>query len=143
MGVGTIKNGIFAGRDLLDKVGVVIKFKPWQVTKMATFATKALPLVGAAVNVVSNIVENVTAQEKNKKFEKTKDEIKDAINDTFHDIYDMLNSDDKHIDDFAPQYRVLEQQVNQDKNDIEDQKMYLKIFSEWKKHYIDVDFTEI
>lgn len=143
LGVSTIKTGIFAGRDLLGKVGVVIKFKPWQVTKMATFATKALPVVGAAIDVVSNIVENATSQERSKKFEETKNDIKDAINDTFREIYDTLNSDDKYIDDFAPQYRVLEQQVNQDKSDIEEQKMYLKKFAEWKKHYSDVDFTEI
>lgn len=143
LGVSTIKNGIFAGRELLGKIGVVIKFKPWQVTKMATFATKALPVIGAGIDVVANIVENVTAQERNRKFENTKDEIKDAINDTFHEICDKLNSDEQYIDDFAPQYRVLEQQVNQDQSDIEEQKLYLKKFAEWKKHFIEADFTEI
>ena len=72
IGIGTFKNAIFAGRDLLGKLGIVIKFKPWQVTKMATFATKALPVVGAAIDVVSNIVENISAQERNNKFEKNK-----------------------------------------------------------------------
>lgn len=143
LGVSTIKNGIFAGRELLGKMGVVIKFKPWQVTKMATFATKALPVVGAAIDIVSNIVENVATQERNRKFEKTKNDIKDAINDTFHEIYNMLNSDEQYIDDFAPQYRVLEQQVNQDQSDIEEQKLYLKKFAEWKKHFNEVDLTEI
>ncbi len=143
LGVNTIKGGIFAGRDLLGKVGVVIKFKPWQVTKMATFATKALPVLGAAIDVASNIFENVASQERNKKFENTKNDIKDAINDTFREIYDMLNSDEKYIDDFAPQYRILEQQVNQDQSDIEEQKLYLKKFAKWKKHFIEVEFTEI
>lgn len=143
LGVSTIKNGIFAGRELLGKMGVVIKFKPWQVTKMATFATKALPVIGAAIDIVSNIVENVATQERNRKFEKTKNEIKNAINDTFHEIYNMLNSDEQYIDDFAPQYRVLEQQVNQDQSDIEEQKLYLKKFAEWKKHFNEVDLTEI
>lgn len=143
LGVNTIKGGIFAGRDLLGKVGVVIKFKPWQVTKMATFATKALPVLGAAIDVASNIFENVASQERNKKFENTKSDIKDAINDTFREIYDMLNSDEKYIDDFAPQYRILEQHVNQDQSDIEEQKLYLKKFAKWKKHFIEVEFTEI
>ena len=143
LGVNTIKKGIFACRDLLSKIGIVIKFKPWQVTKMATFATKALPVIGGAIDVVSNIIENAASQKRNRKFEETKNEIKDAINDTFSEIYDMLNSDDRYIDEFAPQYRVLEQQVDQDKRDVEDQKIYLKKFAEWKKHYIDIDFTEI
>lgn len=143
LGVDAIKSGIFAGRNLLGKVGVVIKFKPWQVTKMATFATKALPIVGAAIDVVSNIVENVASQERNRKFENTKNEVKDAINDTFREIYDRLDSDEQYLSDFAPQYKILEQQVVQDQKDVEEQKQYLKKFSEWKKHFIDVDFTEI
>ena len=38
-GIGVFKDAIFAGRDLLGKIGIGIKFKPWQVTKMASFTS--------------------------------------------------------------------------------------------------------
>lgn len=88
-------------------MGGVIKFKSWQVTKMATFATKALPVIGAAIDVVTNIAENIAAGVRNRKFEKRKDDLKNGINDTFYEVMQMLNSDDSYIDQFAPSYRIL------------------------------------
>lgn len=131
--VATFKSAIFAGRDLLGKLGLVIKFKPWQVTKMATFATKALPVIGAGIDVVTNLVENITVQERNRKFEKTKENIKDAINETFFDIMRMLDSDEEYISRFAPAYKVLEEQVGQDLADIERQEKMLQGFYAWRK----------
>lgn len=143
LGVGTFKNGIFAGRELLGKLGVVIKFKPWQVTKMATFATKALPVIGAGIDVVANIVENVAAGERNRKFEKSKDELKNGINDTFYEVMQMLNSDDSYIDQFAPSYRILEDQIRQDEEDIRYQELMLRKFKTWNDEIIDADYRII
>ena len=139
LGVGTFKNGIFAGRDLLGKLGVVIKFKPWQVTKMATFATKALPVIGAAIDVVTNIAENIAAGVRNRKFEKSKDDLKNGINDTFYEVMQTLNSDDSYIDQFAPSYRILEEQIRQDEEDIRYQESMLKKFNTWNEEIIDAD----
>lgn len=142
IGADVIKGGIFAGRDFLGKIGVAnIKFKPWQVVKMASFAAKAIPIIGAAIDVVAGIVENVNAQRRSNKFEENKNNIKDAINDTFIEIYDELNSDEKYINDFAPEYKILEQQVKQDQKDIEKQKMYLQKFAEWEARFSNVDFV--
>lgn len=143
LGVGTFKNGIFAGRDLLGKLGVVIKFKPWQVTKMATFATKALPVIGAAIDVVTNIAENIAAGVRNRKFEKSKDDLKNGINDTFYEVMQMLNSDDSYIDQFAPSYRILEEQIRQDEEDIRYQESMLKKFNTWNEEIIDADYRII
>lgn len=143
LGVGTFKNGIFAGRDLLGKLGVVIKFKPWQVTKMATFATKALPVIGAAMDVVTNIAENIAAGVRNRKFEKSKDDLKNGINDMFYEVMQMLNSDDSYIDQFAPSYRILEEQIRQDEEDIRYQESMLKKFNTWNEEIIDADYRII
>ena len=143
LGVGTFKNGIFAGRDLLGKLGVVIKFKPWQVTKMATFATKALPVIGAAIDVVTNIAENIAAGVRNRKFEKSKDDLKNGINDTFYEVMQMLNSDDSYINQFAPSYRILEEQIRQDEEDIRYQESMLKKFNTWNEEIIDADYRII
>ncbi|MDE6579395.1 MAG: hypothetical protein K2K41_02560, partial [Ruminiclostridium sp.] len=142
LGVNAIKSGIFAGRELLGKIGIIIKFKPWQVTKMAGFATKALPAIGAAIDIVSNVVEIVSAQKKIKKFEDAKNNLKEVINGFFLEIYKKLDSDEKYIDDFAPQYRILEQQVEQDKKDIETLKENLKSFADWEKHFHEIGFSE-
>lgn len=143
LGVATFKNGIFAGRELLGKLGVVIKFKPWQVTKMATFATKALPVIGAAIDVVTNIAENIAAGARNRKFEKSKDDLKNGINDTFYEVMQMLNSDESYIDQFAPSYRILEEQIRQDKEDIRYQESMLKKFNTWNEEIIDADYRII
>lgn len=143
LGVATFKNGIFAGRELLGKLGVVIKFKPWQVTKMATFATKALPVIGATIDVVTNIAENIAAGARNRKFEKSKDDLKNGINDTFYEVMQMLNSDESYIDQFAPSYRILEEQIHQDEEDIRYQESMLKKFNTWNEEIIDADYRII
>ena len=143
LGVDVLKHGIFVGRDVLGKLGVVVKFKPWQVTKLATFATKALPIIGMGIDIVSNIVENIKTSERNKKFEQSKDEIKDAISEAFSEIYDMLAAEESFIDTFAPQYRILEAQIQQDKVEVARQEESLKKYQTWKKDVIDVEFKVI
>lgn len=143
LGVNVFKGGIFAGRDLLGKLGIVIKFKPWQVTKMATFATKALPLIGAAIDIITNIVENLTTHQRNKKFEEQKEQIKEGIMDTFREIIDSLNNPDQFIDNYAPGYRILEKQVMQDEADIATQEKLLSDYKKWRKDVIDADFSII
>ncbi len=77
--------------------------------------------------------ENITAQERNRKFEKTKENIIDAINETFFDIMRMLDSDEEFISQFAPSYKVLKEQVEQDQADIEEQERMLQAFYAWRK----------
>ena len=134
-GIGVFKDAIFAGRDLLGKIGIGIKFKPWQVTKMASFTSKALPVIGGAIDVVSNIVENVSEKKKNQKFEQSKDDIKDAINSTFYEVMTKLENDDDYINQFAPSYRILETQVKQDEKEIIDQEEKNRAFTQWKKDF--------
>ena len=69
VGVDVFKKGIFAGRDLLGKMGKTVKFKPWQVTKMASFATKALPIIGAVIEIGADVIANTKEHKKNRKFQ--------------------------------------------------------------------------
>ena len=143
IGVDAFKNGIFAGRELLGKMGVVIKFKPWQVTKMATFATKVLPVIGAGIDVVTNIAENIVVEKRNREFEHSKSELKNEINNMFYELIEMLNSEDDYINKFAPSYRILETQIQQDAEDIKNQESMLKKFNIWKEEIIDTDYRII
>lgn len=143
MGTAALKDGIFAGRELLGKVGVTVKFKPWQVTKLAKFAEKALPIIGAAIDVVSNIVENALAQKKNKKFEESKNEVNEEIHNIFLEIKKKFESDEQYVKEFAPSYLELERQIDAERKSVEEQKEYLKRFSEWRENFTEVDFGEI
>ena len=139
IGVNAYKQAIFVGRDLLGKLGVVIKFKPWQVVNMAKFATKAIPIVGAAIDVILNIAENITMAERNRKFEKNKDEVKDAINEVFIDCFDQLNDDSWFLDNFAPGVKVLEDQISEDENTISQMEEMKNKFVKWSQQVKSVE----
>ena len=119
VGVAYFKQAIFVGRDVLGKIGVVIKFKPWQVVKMAKFAKNALPVIGAVIDVVSNVVDNISTAERNRKFEKNKDKMKNMINEIFIDCIDQIKDDKWFFETFAPGVKTLEEQVIIDERDIE------------------------
>lgn len=99
-----------------------------------------MPVIGAGIDVVTNIVENVATQERNRKFEKSKEDLKNGINATFYEIIQMNDSDDSYINQFAPSYRILEEQVYQDEKDIKYQETMLSRFNNWNKEIIDADF---
>lgn len=137
----TIKNSIFAGRNLLGKLGKTIKFKPWQVTKMANFATKAIPIAGAIVELATSIITNVKEQKQNKDFQKEKDKFKTNIASLFKNINDDLNNDDKFFEKFAPEYNVLVENISKDAEGITDLEKKLSAFNSWKKTVSEKDFS--
>lgn len=142
IGTEVFKKGIFAGRDLFGKViGQSIKFKPWQVTKMANFATKALPVIGAGIDIASDLISNIQEQKRNKEFESNKDEIKTELSKLFKELRDSLNDEQKYLDDFAPSYRELADQIDEDKESVKMLEQRLADFKKWEKHFDEADFT--
>ncbi len=133
IGVDVYKQAIFAGRDLLGKVGVVIKFKPWQVTNMAKFASKAVPFIGAAIELIADIVDNVTTAQRNRQFERNKDEIKNVIDGVFIDCIDQVNNDSWFFENFAPGVTILEKQVSDDEESIKKIEDMKNKYMEWSK----------
>ena len=131
--VNAFKQAIFAGRNVLGKIGIVIKFKPWQVTKIATFMSEALPIIGAAIDVVSNIVENVKEKERNKKFNDSKDQIRNSIEELFASTMEQLNDDNWYFDNFAPDVKILENQIKNDEKEIEEIEETRKKYLNWSK----------
>lgn len=141
VGVDTIKQGIFAGRDLLGKMGKTIKFKPWQVTKMAQFATKALPIIGAGIDIVSDLIAAGKEQKRNREFEHNKDELKQEIRSLFKGLNDGLNDNEKFFSDFAPDYGEFRDQIKCDADEILAQEQLLKKFKAWAKKVSETDFN--
>lgn len=108
---GVNKATVFAARDLLGKIGIVIKFKPWQATKIANFASKGIPAIGAAVSLIADVwsmAANAVAQ---KKFDGMKRNLVVSIQGTFKEIYDILNDDRLLFATFAPQISEIESQI--------------------------------
>lgn len=141
IGVNTFKQAIFAGREILGKVGVVIKFKPWQVVKMANFLTKALPVIGAAIDVISNIVENVAIEKRNRKFEKAKEDVKTAINEVFIECKDNINNDEWFFENFAPGVKILEEQIALDESDIKELETAMNNYYAWTSKVKDMEYS--
>lgn len=141
IGVDAFKKGIFTGRDLLGKLGKTIKFKPWQVTKMANFATKSLPVIGAGIEIVSDVIANSKAQKRNREFERTKDEIKENIKKLFKEINDKLNDNEQYFEDFAPDYANLSKQIIEDEEGIKAQEKQLTEFKNWERKVSKSDFV--
>ena len=138
MKVATVKKAIFAARDLLKKLGIVIKFKPWQVVKMATFATKALPIIGAALDVISNVSDSISTSKRVQKFEKMKNEIKNEVNGIFIDCINQIRDDNWFFDNFAPGVNALEEQVASDEREIALIEEMKNKYMQWSKKVKDI-----
>lgn len=141
IGTDAIKKGIFFGRDILGKMGKNIKFKPWQVTKMANFATKALPVIGAGLEIALGAISNIIEAKRNKEFQKKKEEIMKEIKLIFNEVVDSLNDDDRYIEEFAPEYILLSDQIKNDEASVDAQEQLLLDIKEWEKSINESDFT--
>lgn len=108
---GVDKAVIFGARELLGKIGIVIKFKPWQATKLANFASKTVPVIGAAVSLVADIGSMIAQNIQAQKLAKEKSDLVRALQETFKGIYDDLNDEAKFYKNLTPQVLELGQQV--------------------------------
>ena len=106
---------------------------------MANFAAKAIPIIGAAIDVISNIVENVSAAERSRKFEKNKDGIKNEINKVFIECIEQLKDDSWYFDTFAPRVKTLEEQVLADERDIAKMEDMKNKYMAWSKRVKDIE----
>lgn len=135
------KKGIFAGRDILGKMGKTVKFKPWQVTKMASFATKALPIIGAVIEIGADVAANTKERKKNRKFEEAKEKVKEQIAWAFRSLNELLDDTERYFTDFAPDYNELVKQINDDAITISEKEKLLKEYKLWAKQVDVSDFS--
>lgn len=108
---GVDKAMVFAGRDLLSKVGLVIKFKPWQATKIANFASKGVPMIGAAISLAADIGSMAANSLKQSKFDEMKRGLIGSIQGVFKDLYAIFDDDTRLFETFAPQIAEIEMQI--------------------------------
>lgn len=107
-----IKDTIFAARDVLGQfTGIVIKFKPWEATKLAGAIAKWAGPAGALLSLGADAWKQYKQHELEAELAKMKNDLGEAIKDAFKQIYDLLADDKKVLDFFAPQLRKFEEVV--------------------------------
>lgn len=108
----TIKNTIFAARDLLAQVtGVAVKFKPWEASKIAGAVSKWAGPAGAVLSLGSDAWKMYKAHELEQQLAAIKADINNALGDAFKALYDLLADDAKTFAFFAPQLAEFEKIV--------------------------------
>ena len=120
MARGVDKAMVMAGRDLLGKIGIAIKFKPWGATKLAGFASKGVPMIGAGVSLAADVWSMVAEAEAERKLSEAKKQVIAAIQGVFKEVYDVLNlgvtGDKGFYDVLAPQIVEMEKGVENAEN---------------------------
>jgi GTPase SAR1 family protein len=111
IGPSVIKEAIFVARDVLGNIGVVIKFKPWEATKMAGAISKWAGPAGAIVSLGADAYKAYRAHELEQELMKIKKDISEMIKGAFKDIYDLIGDDEKMFGFFAPQLAEFEKVV--------------------------------
>jgi len=112
MNPAVIKQVIFVARDTLASVtGYVIKFKPWAVSNMAAAISKWAGPVAGALQLAGDLWEMYKAAEREAKLKEIKGEIQALVSEHFKDIYDVLSSEDKMVEFFAPHLKQYQDTV--------------------------------
>lgn len=141
--VAQMKDIIIAGRDVLGKIfGTTIKFKPWGITKLAEGLTKSLPVVGSIIDIGMNIADIAKQNAEKNKFEKIKKDIEEMISDYIKTVCDDAMDTDKYLEMFAPQLKEIKDNLNAQKELLDNQKQRKEQFLKWKEKAVDVDFIK-
>lgn len=144
-----VKTTIFAARDLIGKLGVAIKFKPWGVTNAAKVIGPAL---GPALDVGFDIFEMWRKAKALEEFEEYKSTVRDGITEVFTKIYDSF-SDEVFWKNYAPQILIYEKLLKDTEDACEKENKRKEDFEKWKKDFeqwrhdewdvVDAEFKEI
>ena len=123
-----VRRGIFIGRDLLGKVGFVIKFKPWQVVKMARLA----PAVNGILSVAMMVYDVITIQQRNAQLAKLKEELHNAVEDAIKETRESIKGE-KLYENYAPHIPELEKVIAEGRIKIEELEQNMRELTTWQE----------
>ena len=121
------KNGIFIGRDLLGKIGIVIKFKPWQVTKLARFA----PAASGILTLLTSIYEAYEIQQRNEQLAKLKDDLHSYVERVIKETRDSLGGEEFYKN-YAPHIPELEKAIAEGRAEIGNMEENMRALAAWQ-----------
>ena len=122
-----VRKGIFIGRDLLGKIGIVIKFKPWQVVKIARFA----PIANGILSVVMMVYDVLTIQQRNAQLVKLKEELHNAVEDVIKETRESIRGE-KLYENYAPHIPELEKAIADGRIKIEKLEQNMRALMTWQ-----------
>ena len=122
------KNGIFIGRELLGKIGIVIKFKPWQVVKMARFA----PAVGGILTLLTSIYEAYEIRQRNAQLVKLKDELHNYVEGVIKETRDSIGGAEFYKN-YAPYIPELEKAIAEGRAEIGKMEDNVRALAAWQR----------
>jgi len=128
--VDSIKTAIFTARDILGNMGVAIKFKPWEASKLAGNLSKWSGPIGAAISIISDLLSAYQEREQELKLLEIKKSISDMLKETFQELYSLMSDDNKIFAFFAPQlveYEKVLAQMELGSNDLENNRQKLSV----------------
>lgn len=120
------KTAIFLGRDLVGKIGIAIKFKPWQVTKIARFA----PGVVGFLEIGTTVADLVERNERDEMLKKLRNELRDMITGTFHEIQSTLQGD-ALFKNYAPDFLKVQADLEAAQKELRDLKDNMRSLVLW------------
>lgn len=134
-----------------DVVAKRYKFKPWGAIKLGAKFTKAMPCIGAAIELGVAYWQRKKKEKALAEFEATKGKIKDAVSDKIGKIFECFNNNENYYKNFAPSYLQLEKQVREKEETFQGMQNILtqlhnfdrRIKNWMQENAEDVDFEEI
>ena len=113
---------VLAARDFLGKYfnwARKIKFKPHGAGKLATKISKGAGAAGFLLSGGVEILDYLKEKKAAKKLSEFKISAKDEIESILKDVYDVLNSEDRYFEEFAPSYVEMLSLVKQRNRELE------------------------
>ena len=124
-----VRKGIFIGRDLLGKIGIVIKFKPWQVVKIARFA----PAVQGILSVAMTVYDVLTIRQRNEQLAELKEELHNAVEDVIKETRESIRGE-KLYENYAPHILELEKVIAEGCIKIEELEQNMRALTMWQEN---------
>lgn len=109
MDPNAVKSAILVARDLLANLGVAVKFKPWELTKLANNLVKWAGPMGAALQVGGDIYAHFQKSELEKTLADAKSSIGKEIQNATQDVRRHLATDEAVFAFLSPQLADFEE----------------------------------
>ncbi len=127
------------------------KFKPWGAINLGAKLTKAMPWIGAGLEVCLAIWQKKKQDKALAEFKAIQEKIKNAVSDKIKKIFDCFDNDEDYYKYFAPSFLQLKKQVKEKTEEFQDMKNlstqlhnFDQRIRDWMQNNAeDVDYEEI
>ena len=120
------RKGIFIGRDLLKRIGIIIKFKPWQVVKFA----KAVPILTVLLELLMLVVDALVQSKRDARLKELKETLLQGVEETFQEIQSTLQGD-ALFENYVPDFLSVQSDLEAAQKELQDLKENMRLLAVW------------